>query len=227
VELSGKTGLPVLPSERYDIIVDFTGVKPGTKLYLSNEGAAATVGTTGTAMRFNVVPLKSKDTSVPPRHLVLPSYFPPFGSSNVRRVSLSEQTHNGQLALVTEYMCGTVDSSGLNTQLDWSDPVTEKPAYGTTETWQVYNFSGEGSAQVSHVFHMHLVQFQVISRQSISGGSVQGPHPWETGPKDSCDAPTGLITTVKAHFDRHGLFVWHCHLLDHEDNSMMRPMQVV
>jgi spore coat protein A, manganese oxidase len=227
VELSGKTGLPVLPSERYDIIVDFTGVKPGTKLYLSNEGAAATVGTTGTVLRFDVVPLKSKDISVPPRHLHLPSYFPPFGTSKVRRVSLSEQAHNGQLALITQYMCGTVDSSGNNTSLDWGDPVTEKPAFGSTETWQVYNFSPEGSAQVSHVFHMHLVQFQVISRQSISGGPAQGPHPWEAGPKDSCDAPTGLITTVKAHFDHRGLFVWHCHLLDHEDNSMMRPMQVV
>jgi spore coat protein A, manganese oxidase len=227
VELPGKTGLPVLPSERYDIIVDFTGVKPGTKLYLSNEGAAATVGTTGTVLRFNVVPLKSKDTSVPPRHLNLPNYFPPLGSSKVRRVSLAEQANNEQLALITQYVCGTVDSSGNNTELDWGDPVTEKPAFGTTETWQVYNFSGEGSAQVSHVFHMHLVQFQVIGRQSISGGDAQGPYAWETGPKDSCNAPTGLITTVQAYFDHRGLFVWHCHLLDHEDNSMMRPMQVV
>ena len=47
VELAGKTGLPILPSERYDIIVDFTGLKPGTHLYLSNEGSASTVGTTG------------------------------------------------------------------------------------------------------------------------------------------------------------------------------------
>ena len=44
---------------------------------------------------------------------------------------------------------------------------------------------------------------------------------------NSCNAPTGYITRVKAHFDRRGTYVWHCHFLDHEDNAMMRPMQVV
>ena len=38
VELSGTTGLPVLPSERYDVIIDFTGVKPGTKLLPDQRG---------------------------------------------------------------------------------------------------------------------------------------------------------------------------------------------
>ena len=75
---------------------------------------------------------------------------------------------------------------------------------------------------------MHLVQFEVVNRQTIgSSGTVRRRTPWETGPKDSCDAPTGMITRVKAHFDRKGSYVWHCHFLDHEDNAMMRPMQVV
>jgi spore coat protein A, manganese oxidase len=74
---------------------------------------------------------------------------------------------------------------------------------------------------------MHLVQFQVINREPIGGGTLSGPSPWETGPKDSCNAPTGVITRVKAHFDHRGTFVWHCHFLDHEDNAMMRPLQVV
>jgi spore coat protein A, manganese oxidase len=73
---------------------------------------------------------------------------------------------------------------------------------------------------------MHLVQFQVVSRRPIGGGATSAPYAYETGPKDSCDAPTDTITRVRAHFDRKGNYVRHCHFLDHEDNAMMRPMTV-
>jgi bilirubin oxidase len=225
VELSGTTGLPVLPSERYDVIVDFTGVKPGTKLYLINEGAAATVGTTATVMRFTVGTLKSRDTSTPPAHLKLPSYSGPGTAHVTRRVSFTEIASTLVSGATSGYTCGTVDAAGNNTIRAWGDTVTEKPAYGTTELWEVHNFSNV--AAISHVFHMHLVQFEVISRQLIGSSTVSKPHAWEIGPKDSCDAPTGMITKVKAHFDRRGSYVWHCHFLDHEDNAMMRPMDVV
>jgi spore coat protein A len=49
---------------------------------------------------------------------------------------------------------------------------------------------------------------------------------WETGTKDTVVAQPGQITRVKSTFDKEGLFVWHCHLVDHEDNEMMRPYQV-
>jgi spore coat protein A, manganese oxidase len=224
VELGGKTGLPVLPSERYDIIVDFTHLKVGTKLYLTNEGAAATAGTTGTVMRFNVVPLKSKDTSTPPAHLPLPSYAAPGAPKTSRRVSFAEIASTIVSGSTSGYTCGTVDASGNNTIRAWGDAVTEKPAYNTVEQWEVYNFANVNG--ISHVFHMHLVQFEVINRQVIGSSTVQKPYAYETGPKDSCDAPTGMITRVKAHFDRKGNYVWHCHFLDHEDNAMMRPMQI-
>ncbi len=226
VELSGTTALPVLPSERYDIIVDFTGLKPGTHRYLVNEGAAATQGTTGTVLRFTVVPLKSKDKSVAPRNLTLPK--PPVigPATHTRRVSLSEVGSNFQTSVIASYQCGTLDSADLPNALGWDDKITEEPKSGSTETWEVWNFSPEGSGAISHVFHLHQVQFEVLSRQSINGGPNLKPHPWELGRKDSCATPTGYITRVRAHFDHKGLFVWHCHLFDHEDNSMMRPYQV-
>ncbi len=227
VELAGKTGLPILPSERYDIIIDFTGLKPGTHLYLSNEGTAATVGTTGSVMRFTVVPLKSKDTSVPPGHLKLPALPAMHKPTRTRRVSFTEQGSSFVVSQISRYLCGTVDGNGLPNPLDWGAPITEKPADGSTEIWEVWNFSPEGAAQISHVFHMHLVQFQVLNREPIGGGTVSAPHPWERGHKDSCASPTGVITRVKATFDHKGRFVWHCHFLDHEDNDMMRPYQVV
>ncbi len=225
-EPSGAEPLPILPSERYDVIIDFTGHKPGTHLYLTNTGAAATTGTTGTVMRFTVVPLKSKDKSVPPKHLSLPK--PPVLASrtSTRRVSLSEVGSNFQVGVISSYLCGTVDGGGLPNPLGWHDAMTEEPKSGSTEVWEVWNFSPEGSGAISHVFHLHQVQFEVLNRQSINGGPVLAPHPWERGRKDACASPTGYITRVKAHFDHKGLFVWHCHLFDHEDNSMMRPFQV-
>jgi bilirubin oxidase len=226
VELSGKTGLPVLPSERYDVIVDFTGHKPGTHLYLTNEGAAATAGSTASVMRFTVVPLKGKDTSTPPQHLALPAPVVIKAATKTRQVSLSETGSNFQVNVISEYTCGTVDSSGLPNPLGWDDPLTERPKLGSTELWEVWNFSPEGAGAISHVFHLHLVQFEVVNREPIDGGPVTGPSPWELGRKDSCSSPTGYITRVRATFDHKGLFVWHCHLFDHEDNSMMRPYQV-
>jgi spore coat protein A len=226
VELSGKTGLPVLPSERYDVIIDFTGHKPGTEFYLGNTGAAATAGTTASVMRFTVVPLKGRDTSIPPAHLSLPAPVTVKAQHRTRKVSLSETGSSFQVNVISQYACGTVDSSGLPTPLSWDDPLTERPQDGTAEVWEVWNFSPEGSGAISHVFHLHLVQFEVVNREPIAGGAVTGPHPWELGRKDSCSSPTGYITRVRASFDHKGVFVWHCHLFDHEDNSMMRPYQV-
>jgi spore coat protein A, manganese oxidase len=225
VELTGTTGLPVLPSERYDVIVDFSKVKVGTKLYMTNEGSSATVGTTGTVMRFNVVALKSKDKSTPPAQLKLPSYGGPGTPKVTRRVSFSEIASTLVSGSTAGYTCGTVNSSGVNTTRAWESAATEKPAFNTTEMWEIWNFSNV--AAISHVFHMHLVQFQVVNRQTINASGTSAPHPWEHGPKDSCDAPTGVITRVRAHFDRKGSYVWHCHFLDHEDNAMMRPLKVV
>lgn len=53
--------------------------------------------------------------------------------------------------------------------------------------------------------------------------TVTGPEPGETGRKDTVIAYPGEITRLKAKFDLRGLYVWHCHILEHEDNEMTRP----
>ena len=59
------------------------------------------------------------------------------------------------------------------------------------------------------------------------GGTVQGPKSWEGGLKDTVDVQENGGTRVKVQFDNHpGLFVWHCHLLRHEDLGMMRPLEL-
>jgi FtsP/CotA-like multicopper oxidase with cupredoxin domain len=110
--------------------------------------------------------------------------------------------------------------------------VTENPALGATEEWEIYNFTVD-----AHPIHLHLVRFEVMNRQIINGNSpnyvnqgsineVLSPKEWETGFKDTVTAYPGEITRVKALFDIGGLYVWHCHIVEHEDNEMMRPYVV-
>jgi spore coat protein A len=65
----------------------------------------------------------------------------------------------------------------------------------------------------------------VVNRQPFDG-NPRPPESWELGRKDTVIAYPGEITRVKALFDRAGLFVWHCHIVEHEDNEMMRPYRI-
>jgi FtsP/CotA-like multicopper oxidase with cupredoxin domain len=102
--------------------------------------------------------------------------------------------------------------------------VTENPERGDIEEWRIFNFTED-----AHPIHLHLVRFEVAGRVGIDGSaSIVGsaPQPWESGYKDTVIAYPGEITRVKAKFDRTGLYVWHCHIVEHEDNEMMRPFVV-
>lgn len=116
-------------------------------------------------------------------------------------------------------LLGTISPMGISTSLLWSDPITENPGVSTTEEWAISNLTVD-----AHPIHLHLVKFQVIGRELIGGGpSPIGLQPFENGFKDTVIAYPGEITRVRAHFDIPGLYVWHCHILEHEDNEMMRP----
>ena len=52
------------------------------------------------------------------------------------------------------------------------------------------------------------------------------PEPWERGFKDTVIAYPGQVTRVRAFFNTPGQYVWHCHIVEHEDNEMMRPYAV-
>jgi FtsP/CotA-like multicopper oxidase with cupredoxin domain len=125
-------------------------------------------------------------------------------------------------------LLGTVepgDTEPAGVPLMWSDNITENPAIGSVEVWEIFNFTED-----AHPIHIHEVQFEIVGREVIGDGtSIVGqntPLPGETGRKDTIIAYPGEITRVKALYDRGGLFVWHCHILEHEDNEMMRPYRI-
>jgi FtsP/CotA-like multicopper oxidase with cupredoxin domain len=102
----------------------------------------------------------------------------------------------------------------------WDDPITENPNEGDIEVWEIHNHTMD-----AHPIHIHEVMFEVVNRESMDE-VVRGPEPWETGVKDTVIAFPDEITRIKALFDLPGQYVWHCHIVEHEDNEMMRPYSV-
>jgi FtsP/CotA-like multicopper oxidase with cupredoxin domain len=130
----------------------------------------------------------------------------------------------------------------------WHSPTTENPALGSTEIWEIYNATGD-----AHPVHLHLVKFEVLGRQEFDadvvdqpvaqhngllrkgfrlenielGATVDQPDGYvENTPKDMVTALPGQVTRIKATFDKPGRYVWHCHILSHEDHEMMRVLHV-
>ena len=109
----------------------------------------------------------------------------------------------------------------------WSDPLVTKPALDSTETWELWNWTVDG-----HPIHLHLVKFKVVNREAfdpatgVLSGTVNPPEATEAGWKDTVIAYPGEVTRVNATFDIAGLYVWHCHIVEHEDNEMMVPFCV-
>ncbi len=243
---------PILlgPAERADCIVDFSAFAPGASIILLNVAPDEPFGggdfdpadpaTTGQVMQFRVVapgPGSLADNSTPPAQLLLPG-FAPLVPTVTRQISLNEEESksvfvsedadgnvvldcaDGEAFGPTAALLGTVNMDGTGNPLLWMDAVTENPAVGAVEEWEIHNFTAD-----AHPIHIHLVQFQIVNRQPF-GGTAYLPGPEEDGFKDTVIAYPGEITRVKARFDIAGLFVWHCHILEHEDNEMMRPYRV-
>jgi FtsP/CotA-like multicopper oxidase with cupredoxin domain len=144
-------------------------------------------------------------------------------------------------------------NAGLVGQMEgsiaWHSPTTENPALGSTEIWEIYNATGD-----AHPVHLHLVHFEVLDRQAFTADVADqpvvqhnglvgqgfrlenivksgplldpGPEYVENAPKDMVTALPGQVTRIKATFDKPGRYVWHCHILSHEDHEMMRVMHV-
>jgi FtsP/CotA-like multicopper oxidase with cupredoxin domain len=170
-------------------------------------------------MKLKVVPLASRDRSHPPNRLTLPAFKPLGPASNTRRVSLNEQVStvfDGPIAA----LLGTIEAENP-APLGWDDPITENPEVDAIEIWELHNFTAD-----AHPIHIHEVQFQVVNREPLPSGNPRDPEPSERGFKDTVIAYPGEITRVKARFDLPGLYVWHCHIVEHEDNEMMRPYHV-
>ena len=233
-------------AERADLIVDFTNVPVGQHI-LANIGPDEPFGggeppddfdladpeTTGQIMAFNVGPALAPDPTTPPRFLVLPAITPlpaPTATRPLALLEMASEFWDGP----AEAMLGIVDGSGTPLNKTWADPVSENPNVGATETWEFYNFTAD-----AHPMHVHEIAFEVVNRQALVRneegetvpparlvGDPRPPEAWESGFKDTVIAYPGEVTRLRAKFDNPGQYVWHCHIVEHEDNEMMRPYRI-
>lgn len=231
--------LLVAPAERFDIVVDFSEFAGKSFSLVNNAPAPYTMGgqfLPEDVMLFKVTkPLSGKDTSSLPDTLVPFEPLDPAHAVRERMLLVSEKERPSD---------GYVEI-GLLGGARWHEPITEDPKAGSTEIWSFVNITGD-----VHPLHIHLVRFQVLNRQAFDVQAYQqtgklifsgAPMPPERNErpamKDTIKSYPGYVTRVIQRFDLpHGtpvtpgqefLYVWHCHILEHEDNEMMRPYKVV
>jgi len=134
----------------------------------------------------------------------------------------------------------------------YTDPATEMPLAGSTEVWEIYNLTAD-----VHPMHFHLVNVQILNRQAVQNYNgtptfkalPTPPAPNETGWKETVAMYPGTVTRIMMKFDLTGAaiktqggatiatpssprtggaeYVWHCHILEHEEHDMMRPLVVI
>ncbi|WP_243048398.1 multicopper oxidase domain-containing protein [Dyella sp. RRB7] len=203
------------PAERADVVVDFAGMD-GKTVQLRQQSEAI--------LEFRVRDRGRRDTSAWPASLRAVPRIDPASAVRDRVLTLGEQDDAGGNPMMM--MLG-----GKH----WSAPVTESPVQDSVEIWSLVNLTGD-----VHPVHLHLVRFQVIERRPFDlfawnasktlkyTGPAQPPPPHEAGWKDTVRADPGMVTRIIARFEGEpGRYVWHCHLLEHEDNEMMRPYQLL
>ncbi len=207
--------LQFIPGERGDVVVDFSE-HAGAQIELRNDMFQP-------IMQFRVAKNKVTDTSS------LPVALRP-----VAKIAESEAVKTRSLTL------GEIDDMVQNPVImllnntHWNMPVTEDPKLNSVEIWNLINMTDD-----AHPIHLHLVRFQILDRRRFDAFAYQnegilryrgGPIPpeaYEAGWKDTVRADPGMVTRIIMKFEGYaGRYVWHCHILEHGDNEMMRPYEV-
>lgn len=251
------------PAERLDVLIDFSGLKPGTELFLNNSaivpfpvgipGFAGFNENPGTqvAMKFVVVRGNYSSAAAAAASASIPKSLP-------GRLQKIDHSH----ALVRNLTLLQIDdANGLTIQtllanMSWEQPATETPKEGSVEVWRIINLTPK-----SHAIHVHLIQFRVLDQRGFNitnyeagNCSLDVPYPHkrscyteskrkpdanQQGWKDTVALSPGNVTRLLLRFTtRSGQpfpfdataepgYLWHCHMLDHEDNDMMRPLKML
>lgn len=248
--------LLMAPAERADVLVDFSQFEVGDEILLLNLGPDEPFGgfpldpesladpeTTGQVMMFRVVELT--DAGIGGE---IPGSLPVVDRLTTdlpaRTVTLHEELYDP-----ADIPIGAMLGTNAHGPLGWDDETTEVMNVGDVEVWNIVNLTVD-----AHPIHLHLVQFQVVSRipfreltyqedveayvredgagappdpLTYTDSEPKSPASWESGWKDTVIAYPGEVTQIIARFDLPGDYVWHCHIIEHEDNEMMRIFTVL
>jgi spore coat protein A len=210
-----RAHIDLYPAERADTVIDFTDLSGKSVKLLHAQDAI---------LEFRVRDLGHTDASK------LPAMLRP-----VERIDLKRSALDRVIALGEQ---DDKDGNPMRMLLGgcmWTDPITEKPRQDSVETWSFVNITGD-----AHPVHLHLVRFQVVERRPFDlfawnahrvlkfTGPAEPAPPHELGWKDTVRCDPGMVTRIAVRFEGEpGRYVWHCHMLEHEDNEMMRPWELL
>jgi FtsP/CotA-like multicopper oxidase with cupredoxin domain len=187
-----KDVIRISPGERYEILVDFSRYKAGEEIYLSSTGYDF--------MKLRVT--SAKGSKGLPEKLIKAEAPDTASVAGTRSFAMSGM---GRMVTIN------------NKQMDMKR-IDEYVKFGTTEVWDVTSRMGMmcGSGDgVIHNFHAHGTLFKIISRNG------NPPAPEESGWKDTVALPDGEHVQLLAGFQHKGLYMYHCHILEHEESGMM------
>ena len=236
--------LVLAPAERADVLVDFSRFA-GAKAHADESQAAEASLESSAAIAAGDANSRVGRTVSQPGPTSIPSSLPGRAANlgspvNTRYITLNE--------IDPEEVEWFLNLNAVH----FEGPITEMPTVGTIEDWVYINMTGD-----THPMHSHLVTFQVVGRtpfdveayeeayggpNGVPGGidptpfatgPMQPPDPTERGFKDTVKANPGEFTTIRAQYDLPSgvsapqTYVYHCHIVEHEDNDMMRPFTVV
>jgi FtsP/CotA-like multicopper oxidase with cupredoxin domain len=211
--------------ERADLLVDFSGLPPGATVRLASlgfespsgmgmgrgmmgrgrmmMGGGAQAGQGAELDLAEFVVTRAGRASVP-----VPSRLVRFD-----RIPRTSAERERVFRFDSRMMMHTINGRAFD-----MERVDERVRFGATELWRFIN-----DGPFPHPVHMHAVHFQVLSR---AGGRAR-VFPWERGWKDTVLVFPGEAVDVIARFDSHrGMFLLHCHNLEHEDMGMMMNFQI-
>jgi FtsP/CotA-like multicopper oxidase with cupredoxin domain len=193
--------------ERAEIVVDFGNNLVGDSVSLINRAAANME-----IMRFNVATVVNDDVIL---YTSLPS-----GAEIYQRLTPADATNQRSFVMSTGGMMGPGGMSFLiNGKSFDMNRIDEVVANGATEIWTVSNTS-----PMAHPFHAHAIQWQVLDRNGVPSFGA------DLGWKDTVLVRSGETVRIIGRFDpviNRGLYMYHCHILEHEDAGMMGTFQIL
>lgn len=184
------------PSERAEIIIDFSQIEAGKELALINEDGAI-------LLPFEV--LAQSGATVETQ-----------GELNDFAVTAEERALP---VTKTIELFGMMDMVTINGKKFDPNRIDFTQEQGVTEVWEIYNKRDMMGGMI-HPFHIHGTQFKILSRNG------EEPPENERGWKDSFAIEPDETVKIAVQFKHKGVYMFHCHILEHEENGMMGQVEV-
>ena len=191
-----RDSLTLAASERAEIVIDFSAFDEQDLAIVNEEGV-------------ELLPFELALDDSPADSTDMQTADEPFLSEEEQQMPVTKNIE----------LFGMMEMVTINGKKFDMDRIDLRQKQGVTEVWEVYNKPDMMGGMI-HPFHIHGTQFKIISRDG------KPPESHEQGFKDTVLVEPDETVKLLVTFPEKGVFVYHCHILEHEDNGMMGQIEV-